>query len=102
MKAIIPGEIAANKTQNKNIKSSRLNILNQCTMSCLECIEVCDLCQYFIASKSMSMSKTIIYTITILKCCIDCCRKTNFDSRLKEVNIETTTKMGNGFETGVP
>lgn len=81
--------------ENKNIKSSKLNLLNKCTMSCLECIEVCDLCQYFIASKSMSMKKTIIYTITILKCCIDCCSKTNFDSRLKEVNVETTTKQCN-------
>ena len=34
--------IKANKT------TSKINVLNHCTMSCLECIETIDLCQYFI------------------------------------------------------
>lgn len=76
-----------------NNKTNKLNILNNCTMACLECIEVCDLCQYFIASKSSSMKKTIAFTISILKKCIDCCAKTKFDTILKEINIETTSKQ---------
>tara|TARA_B100001287_G_C22370527_1_gene384066 strand:- start:1 stop:381 length:381 start_codon:yes stop_codon:yes gene_type:complete len=76
-----------------NNKTSKLNALNNCTMACLESIEVCDLCQYFIASKSSSMDSTIKYTISILKNTIELCSKTGFDTRLKEVNIQTTSKQ---------
>ena len=76
-----------------NKKTNKLNILNHCTMSCLECIETIDLCQYFIASKSISMVKAIIFTTNILKHCIECCSKTGFDPVLKEVNVDTTIRQ---------
>ena len=76
-----------------NPKTNKLLVLNNCTMGCLESIETCDLCQYFIASKSHSMKKTIGFTISILKDCIECCSKTRFDPTLKEVNVETTAKQ---------
>ena len=54
-------------TQDRN----KLNKLSNCVTSCLETIEVCDLCQYFIASKSSNNVKCINFTIQVLKSCID-------------------------------
>ncbi len=76
-----------------NTKTSKINTLNQCTMSCLESIETCDLCQYFITPKSQWMKKGMKCTMSILKNNIECCSKTGFHPSLKEVNIETTARQ---------
>lgn len=76
----------------ESLNSKYVNKLTNCIKSCLECIEACDVCQYFIASNSKNMKQCITFTIAVLKTCILECNKSTYDSHLKKVHKDTTSK----------
>ena len=79
------------------MNSVHLNKLRKCMKLCLESIEAVDICQYFIASKSINAKQCITFVSSVIKKCINECSKTSFDKHLKKVNKDTTAKAGKVF-----
>lgn len=74
------------------MNSKHVQQLVPCMKACLECIEVCDVTQYFIAARSKNVKQAISFCLAVLKTCIKECEKAVLDSHLKKVNKETTAK----------
>tara|TARA_Y100001958_G_C21118837_1_gene463565 strand:+ start:63 stop:425 length:363 start_codon:yes stop_codon:yes gene_type:complete len=79
------------------MNSQHLDKLRKCMKLCLESIEAIDICQYFIASKSINVKQCITFVSTVVKKCIHECIKSSFDKHLKKVNKDTTAKAGKVF-----
>tara|TARA_B100000963_G_scaffold361979_1_gene401546 strand:+ start:5589 stop:5951 length:363 start_codon:yes stop_codon:yes gene_type:complete len=79
------------------MNSTHIHKLKKCMKSCLESIEAVDICQYFIASKSVNVKQCITFVATVVKRCIKECEKSSFDKHLTKVNKDTTAKAGKVF-----
>ena len=79
------------------MNSGHVQKLTKCMKACLEAIEAIDLCQYFIASKSVNMKKCITFASAVVKTCVKECTSATFDKHLLKVNKSTTARAGSVF-----
>ena len=79
------------------MNSQHINKLRKCMKLCLESIEAVDICQYFIASKSINVKQCITFVNSVVQKCINECKRSSYDKHLTKVNQDTTAKAGKVF-----
>jgi hypothetical protein len=79
------------------MNSPYINKLRKCMKLCLESIEAVDICQYFIASRSINVNQCITFVSSVVKKCISECNNSTFDNHLTKINKDTTAKAGKVF-----
>ena len=72
----------------ENMNQVDVNKNVSCIKACLECIEVCDLTQYILASKSPNTKQCIVFMNKVLKSCIKECKKTMYNKHLETINTD--------------
>ena len=58
------------------MNSKDINLTMNCLKACFECIEICDICQFFIASDSINTKYCISFFIHVITNCIKKCTYT--------------------------
>lgn len=60
-------------------------IMNSLVKSCLETIETVDLCKMFIINRSPNIKPCLVFTMKVLKTCINECEKVKDDRYCKDI-----------------